>query len=72
MKFCNMLSKLISTQNDRLFEEIIDYDHIRRLFKMALDSESSVHILLEGPPVVYYILLVMFIEIVVSLQILIT
>jgi holliday junction DNA helicase RuvB len=50
MKFCNLFSKLISAQDNTTFEEIIGYDHIKRLFKMALDSESAVHILLEGPP----------------------
>jgi holliday junction DNA helicase RuvB len=50
MQQCNLFSKLISTQNCALFEEIIGYDHIKRLFRMALDSESAVHILLEGPP----------------------
>src|SRR5207245_956850 len=33
-----------------LFEDIIGYDHIKRLFRMALDSDSVVHILLVGPP----------------------
>ena len=50
MKFFNLFSKLTNIQNGRLFDEIIGYDHIKRLFKMALDSESAVHILLEGPP----------------------
>ena len=48
MKFCNLFSKLISTQS--FFEEIIGYDHIKRLFRMAFDSDSAVHILLVGPP----------------------
>ncbi|HEY6884983.1 MAG TPA: AAA family ATPase [Nitrososphaeraceae archaeon] len=43
-------AQLISIQSGRLFNEIIGYDHIKRLFRMALDSESAVHILLEGPP----------------------
>ena len=50
MKFCNLFSKLIGIENGALFEEIIGYDHIKRLFKMHLDSESAVHILLEDPP----------------------
>ncbi|HET7390846.1 MAG TPA: AAA family ATPase [Nitrososphaeraceae archaeon] len=50
MKLTKLFSKLISTQGDALFDEIIGYGHIKRLFKMALDSESAVHILLEGPP----------------------
>jgi replication-associated recombination protein RarA len=50
MKFCNPLSKLVKTQNESFFEEIIGYDHIKRLFRMALDSDSAIHILLVGPP----------------------
>jgi holliday junction DNA helicase RuvB len=50
MKFCNPLSKLVKTQNERFFEEIIGYDHVKRLFRMALDSDSAIHILLLGPP----------------------
>jgi predicted ATPase with chaperone activity len=51
MKFCNPFSKLISiAQSNTTFQEIVGYDHIKRLFKMALDSECAVHILLEGPP----------------------
>jgi len=26
------------------------YDHIKRLFRMALSSDSAIHIPLEGPP----------------------
>ena len=50
MKFCNLLFKLISIQSESFFEEIIGYDHIKRLFRMALDSDSAIHILLVGPP----------------------
>jgi replication-associated recombination protein RarA len=50
MKFSNLLSKLISIQSEPFFEEIIGYDHIKRLFRMALDSDSAIHILLVGPP----------------------
>jgi holliday junction DNA helicase RuvB len=50
MKFCNPLSKLVKTQNEPFFEEIIGYDHVKRLFRMALDSDSAIHILLLGPP----------------------
>lgn len=32
------------------FEEIIGYDHIKRLFRMALDSDPAIHILLVGLP----------------------
>jgi Holliday junction DNA helicase RuvB len=37
-------------QEQRLVEDIIGYDHIKRLFRMALDSESTTHVLLTGPP----------------------
>jgi MoxR-like ATPase len=51
MKFCKiLLSKIIKTDNNRLFEDIIDYDRIKRLFRMALESDSAIHILLVGPP----------------------
>jgi Holliday junction DNA helicase RuvB len=33
-----------------MFEDIVGYDHIKRLFKMALESDSTTHILLSGPP----------------------
>jgi holliday junction DNA helicase RuvB len=49
MKFCNVFSKLINTQSEP-FEEIIGYDHVKRLFRMALDSDSAIHSLLLGPP----------------------
>ena len=50
MKICNLFSKLISTQSNELFDKIIGYDHIKRLFRMALNSDSAIHILLVGPP----------------------
>lgn len=47
MKLCEiLLSKIIRTDYDSLFGDIIGYDHI----KMALSSDSAVHILLLGPP----------------------
>jgi Holliday junction DNA helicase RuvB len=33
-----------------MFEDIVGYDHIERLFRMALESDSTTHILLTGPP----------------------
>ena len=50
MEFCNLFSKLIGTHSNVLFNEIIGYVHIKRLFRMALDSVSPIHILLVGPP----------------------
>jgi hypothetical protein len=51
MNFCKMLhSELTKIDRDILFDDIIGYDHIKRLFRMALDSNSAVHLLLVGPP----------------------
>lgn len=49
MNFCKMLFSKI-TKDDRQFEEIIGYDHVKRLFRMDLDSDSAIHVLLVGPP----------------------
>jgi len=45
-----LLSKLHITSHENLFADIIGYDHIKKLFQMALQSESATHILLVGPP----------------------
>ena len=45
-----LFSKILKTNHDSLFGDIIGYDHIKRLFRMALDSASVAHILLVGPP----------------------
>ena len=50
MKVCNLFSKLIAKRSNVLFGEIIGYDHIKRLFRMVLEAESAIHILLVGPP----------------------
>jgi len=51
MNFCKVFfSKLTKTYADHLFEDIVGFDHIKRLFRMALDSESAIHILMVGPP----------------------
>jgi holliday junction DNA helicase RuvB len=50
MRFTNLFSKLVSTERKIFFDEIIGYEHIKRLFGLALDSNSAVHILLAGPP----------------------
>src|SRR5947209_372322 len=49
MNFCKLLFSKI-TKDDQLFKDIIGYDHIKRLFRMALDVNSATHILLVGPP----------------------
>ena len=51
MKFYEILfSKMFRIDHDKLFEDIIGYAHIKKLFKLALDSDSAVHVLLVGPP----------------------
>ncbi|MDP9289387.1 MAG: hypothetical protein M3P08_14490 [Thermoproteota archaeon] len=50
LNFCKMLlCKITKTNNNRLFEDIIGYDPIKTLFRMALESDSAIHILLVGP-----------------------
>lgn len=50
MKSCKMLfSKIIKHENS-FFRDIVGYDHIKKLFRMVLDSDSAAHILLVGPP----------------------
>jgi DNA polymerase III delta prime subunit len=39
-----------SSINLNLFESIIGYDDIKKIFKMSLSSDKAVHILLVGPP----------------------
>jgi MoxR-like ATPase len=37
-------------EKDKLFEDIIGYDDIKRLFRMAINANDPVHVLLIGPP----------------------
>ena len=39
-----------SSENLILFESIIGYEDIKKIFKMSLISDKPVHILLVGPP----------------------
>ena len=39
-----------SSSDLNLFESIIGYDDIKKIFKMSLSSDRAVHILLVGPP----------------------
>jgi hypothetical protein len=39
MKLCNLFSKLIDTHSNALFDDIVDYNHIKRLF--VYDNRSS-------------------------------
>ncbi|HEY9385712.1 MAG TPA: hypothetical protein VIP70_01625 [Nitrososphaeraceae archaeon] len=52
----NKISMLLSSltgkiqEEDKLFENIYDYDNIKRLFRMALESTYRNSVLLSGPP----------------------
>ena len=51
MNFCEiLLSKILRRSRDSLFDYIIGYDHIKKLFRLSLNSDSVTHILLVGPP----------------------
>ena len=39
------------SMSDQLFNNIVGYNDVKRLFKMSLSSEKPVHVLLVGPPV---------------------
>lgn len=44
------IETLTNFKSEPLFESIIGYDDIKKLFQMSLSSEKPVHILLVGPP----------------------
>ena len=50
MNICKLFSRNRESKTEALFDNIIDYNNIKRLFSMALDSEEQVSILLSGPP----------------------
>jgi Holliday junction resolvasome RuvABC ATP-dependent DNA helicase subunit len=50
MNICKLFSRNRESKTEALFDNIIDYNNIKRLFIMALDSEEQVSILLSGPP----------------------
>lgn len=50
MNFQRLVGLFARSQYNGLFEDIAGYDSIKRLFGMALQSDSSTHILLAGPP----------------------
>src|ERR1051326_8970012 len=37
-------------EKDRIFEDVVGYDDIKRVFRMALKSDEPIHVLLVGPP----------------------
>ena len=41
---------ILSSAEEDIFEEVIGYFDIKRLFEMAIAAEEPVHILLGGPP----------------------
>ena len=42
--------KMVSKSSDQLFESIVGYNNVKKLFALSLSSERPVHILLVGPP----------------------
>jgi Holliday junction DNA helicase RuvB len=50
MNICKLFSRITESKTDSLFTEIIGYIDVKRLFRMALDSDEQSHILLSGPP----------------------
>ena len=50
MNFQTLIGILTKSYDEGLFEYIVGYAHIKRLFRMALESDSTTHILLSGPP----------------------
>ena len=43
-------NKVVSKTSDQLFEGIVGYNDVKKLFAMSLASDRPVHILLIGPP----------------------
>ena len=50
MNICKLFSKITESKTGPLFNDIIGYNDVKRLFRMALDSDEQSHILLSGPP----------------------
>jgi Holliday junction DNA helicase RuvB len=50
MNICTLFSKIAESKTGPLFKDIIVYNDVKRLFRMALDSDEQSHILLSGPP----------------------
>jgi replication-associated recombination protein RarA len=44
------IERLSDTRQEPIFESIIGYEDVKRLFCMSLSSEKPVHMLLVGPP----------------------
>jgi MoxR-like ATPase len=50
MNICTLFSKFTESKTSGLFNDIIGYNDVKRLVRMALDSDEQSHILLSGPP----------------------
>ena len=50
MNICKLFSKITDSKTSSLFNGIIGYNDVKRLVRMALDSDEQSHILLSGPP----------------------
>jgi predicted ATPase with chaperone activity len=50
MNICKLFSKITESKPSALFNDIIGYNDVKRLVRMALDSDEQSHILLSGPP----------------------
>jgi hypothetical protein len=50
MNIYKLFSKKRESKSEELFNDIIGYYNIKRLFSMALDSDEQVSIILSGPP----------------------
>jgi len=50
MIFQRLIGLLKTSCDNGPFEDIVGYEHVKRLFRMALESESRINILLVGPP----------------------
>jgi Holliday junction DNA helicase RuvB len=49
MNICKLFSKK-KCETDELYDNVIGYNDVKRLFRMGLDSDEQSHILLSGPP----------------------
>jgi Holliday junction DNA helicase RuvB len=50
MNLSKLFSKITESNTRPLFKDIIGYNDVKRLLRMALDSYGQSHILLSGPP----------------------
>ena len=50
MNICKLFSKKRERRTEEIFNDIIGYNNVKRLFNMALESNEQVSILLSGPP----------------------